>query len=106
MKNIFGFILFALSIPAFSSGWTEVSTVHRLVVTGNGTINVRLSPELSGCTSVSGYGTKYASLYPEHPGFNAIHSNLLMAYASGKEVRIFLSDSTCKIGETVLGGSF
>jgi hypothetical protein len=48
--------LAATSIPAMAQGpgWTSVSTVIELVNTSNGGVNVRLSPDLTGCTSQSG----------------------------------------------------
>lgn len=98
-------VLAVLSMPSFA-GWGTLSTVTKIVVTQNGGVNVSLSPELSGCVSQSGYGGKYASLYPDHPGFSSIHSNLLAAYMSGKEVQLWYSDGNCKIGEAVLGGAF
>lgn len=85
--------------------WGVRSQVTRIVVTANGGINVRLSPELSGCQSQSGYGANYASVYPEHPGFSSIQANLLTAYASGKDVRLWFSDANCTVGEMVLGGA-
>ena len=51
----------------------------------SGGINVKVEPGLTGCTSQSGYGASYASVYPDHKGLNSIHSNLLAAYMSGKK---------------------
>lgn len=98
-------IFFSTSAYADGPGWTGVSEVIKIVTVANGGINVRLSPELSGCTSQSGYGPKYASVYPDHPGLNAIHANLLAAYMSGKKVALYLSDNTCKVGEMIIGGT-
>lgn len=83
-------------------GWTGSSTVKSLVVTANGGINVRLSPELSACVSQSGYGANYASIYPDHPGLKSIHSNLLTAFMSGKKVKLYFGDSTCRALEMIL----
>ena len=93
------------SLPVFSDGpgWTELSQVEKLVVTALGGVNVRLSPELSGCVSQSGYGAIYASVYPDHPGINIIQANLLSAYMSGKPVRLYLGDDECKVTEMILG---
>jgi hypothetical protein len=65
VKNmlLFSLILTPVISQAAEAGWTVSSKVVKLVVTQNGGINVRLSPELSGCTSQSGYGAKYASIY-------------------------------------------
>ena len=87
-------------------GWTVASKVTRLVVVASGGINVRLSPELNGCTSQGGYGSHYASVYPDHAALELIQSNLLAAYMSGKDVAVYLSDDTCKVGEVVLGGTY
>jgi hypothetical protein len=101
---VFGLLL--LSLPAFAQGpgWTASSTVVSVVDTANGGVNVRLSPDLSGCTSQSGYGSLYASLYPNHPGIDRIKASLLTAYATGAPIAIYLTDSTCTIGEIKLGG--
>lgn len=85
-------------------GWIYTAKVVKIVTTLNGGINVRLQPELTACTSQSGYGPNYASLYPDHPGISKITSVLLAAYMADKTVSIYLTDSTCKIGEVVLGG--
>jgi hypothetical protein len=100
-----------LSILAFYSvfsnaeqGWITTAKVIKIVATNNGGINVRISPELTGCTSQSGYGPNYASLYPDHLGKDKITSILLAAYMADKTVAIYLTDGTCKIGEVELGG--
>lgn len=80
-------------------GWTDYSKVVEIVVTVTGGINVKLSPGLTGCTSQSGYGATYASVYVDHPGLKSIHSNLLTAMASNKDVRLWFGDSQCKVGE-------
>lgn len=111
MKKYLKVLLFlSLSSTTFFSyadgpGWTVASDVIKIVSVVNGGINVRLSPELSGCTSLSGYGPKYASVYPDHPALNSIQANLLAAYMGGKKVSLYLSDSTCKVGEMVIGGT-
>lgn len=85
-------------------GWTVNSTVTKLVVTANGGVNVRLSPELTGCNSQSGYGPNYASIYPSHPGINRMKADLLIAYLNGTPVALYLSDNTCTAVELILGG--
>ena len=89
---------------AAGPGWTAASTVTKVVVTFGGGVNVRLSPDISGCTSQSGYGANYASIYPDHPGIDRIYSGLLAAQMSGKVVALYLVDNTCKVGEILLGG--
>ena len=98
--------LFLFAVPAFAQGpgWTATSTVTKMVDTANGGVNVRLSPELTGCVSQSGYGSAYASLYPTHPGIDRMKATLLTAFATGTPVSIYLDDSTCRITEVVLGG--
>jgi hypothetical protein len=93
--------LAATSIPAMAQGpgWTEVSTVIELVNTSNGGVNVRVSPDVTGCTSQSGYGSHYASIYPNHPGLNRIKADLTVAFATGARVALYLTDSTCTVGE-------
>lgn len=101
-------ILSILSLYGVSSqaeqGWITTAKVVKIVATANGGINIRISPELTGCTSQSGYGPSYASLYPDHPGKDKITSILLAAYMADKTVAVYLSDSTCKIAEVELGG--
>ena len=96
----------AIAAPALTQAqtWTANSTVVRLVVTANGGINVRLSPDLTGCVSQSGYGAAYASIYPSHPGINRIKADLLAAYLTGKTVSLYLSTSECTVTEMILGG--
>lgn len=95
----------ALSVLAFApalaqgAGWTASSTVVELVNTSNGGINVRLSPELSGCAGQSGYGSVYASIYPNHPGINRLKADLLVALTTGARVALYLGDSTCSVSE-------
>lgn len=93
-------------VPAHAAGpgWTVNSTVTRLVVTADGGVNVRLSPELSGCVSNSGYGPAYASIYPTHPGINRLKADLLAAYLTGGTVALHLADATCRVNEMILGG--
>lgn len=88
----------------FGPGWTANSKVVKLIVTSDGGINVRLSPELIGCVSNSGYGPNFASIYPNHPGINRIKADLLAAYLADKVISLYLSDDKCTIVETNLGG--
>lgn len=85
-------------------GWTANGTIVKLVNTTNGGINIRLSPDVTGCTSQSGYGPNYVSIYPDHPGINRIKADLLYAFATGTPISIYLADPTCKGTELVLGG--
>lgn len=98
--------LAAWAVPAMAQGpgWTVNSTVVKIIDTGAGGVNVRLSPDVTGCTSQSGYGPNYASLYPTHAGINRIKATLLTAYTTGATVAIYLGDNTCAISEVVLGG--
>jgi hypothetical protein len=103
-KFALAMLLAAAPALAQGPGWTANSTVTRIVDTANGGVNVRLSPDLSDCTSQSGYGSLYASLYPNHPGIDRMKATLLTAYATGATLAIYLTDSTCTIGEIRLGG--
>jgi hypothetical protein len=98
--------MLALTLPALAQGpgWTANSTIVRIVDTSNGGVNIRLSPDVTGCTSQSGYGSNYASIYPDHPGIARIKATLLMAYATGATVSVYLGDGTCRITEVILGG--
>jgi len=99
-------MLLVLAAPALAQGpgWTANSVVTKLVVTADGGINVRLSPELTNCVSNSGYGPVFASVYPTHPGINKIKADLLAAYLNGTVVALYFTDSSCTVGEMILGG--
>ena len=97
----------AIASPATAEGpgWTTNSMVVKLVVTSDGGVNVRLSPDLTACTySNSNYGPSFASIYPTHPGINRIKADLLAAYLTGKPISLYLVDGSCRVGETLLGG--
>ena len=94
----------APAAQAAGPGWTANSTVTKLVVTFDGGVNVLLSPALTGCTSNSGYGPAFASIYPTHPGISRMKADLLAAYLNGGTVALYLTDSTCRVGELILGG--
>jgi hypothetical protein len=96
-------VLYALSARADGPGWVYNRTVVNIVNTYNGGFNIRFSPDLTGCTSQSGYGATYASVYPSHPGINRIKADIVTALVTGKPVSVYLSDSTCTVHETVLG---
>lgn len=89
---------------AAGPGWTANSTVTKLVVTFDGGVNVLLSPALTGCTSNSGYGPAFASIYPNHPGISRMKADLMAAYLTGGTVALYLTDNTCRVGELILGG--
>ena len=101
---LLGLILLTTQVQAEGPGWTANAKVTKVVVTSNGGINVRLSPEIGGCVSQSGYGPNYASIYPDHPGINRLQSELLTAFTTGTIVSLYLSDNTCKVSEMILGG--
>lgn len=98
--------LLLVAVPAFAQGpgWTATSTIAKIVDTASGGVNVRLTTDITGCTSQSGYGPNYASIYPSHPGIARIKATLLTAYATGTPVSLYLSDNTCTVGEVILGG--
>lgn len=102
--RVLAFALWPLLAWAQGPGWSANSHVTKLVVTAGGGVNVRLSPELVGCVSQSGYGPNYGSIYPSHPGINRIKADLLAAYVADKVVAVYLSDDKCTITEVVLGG--
>jgi hypothetical protein len=108
LQSLFIAIFALYSVSSSAEGrWITSAKVVKIVATNNGGINVRLSPEIEGCTvnSQSGYGLLYASLWPDHPGKDKITAIFLAAYMADKPVAIWLSDKeTCKIGEVELGG--
>jgi hypothetical protein len=85
-------------------GWTANATVKKLVVTSDGGVNVLLSPSLTTCVAQDGYGNQMASIPATHPGLKQIKADLLTAFVTGTPVSLYLVDSTCKVGETILGG--
>ena len=89
----------ASPVHADGPGWVLNRTVVNVLNTANGGFNVRLSPDLTGCVSQSGYG----SVYPDHPGVNRMKADIVTALVTGRQVSLYLSDSTCKVTETVLG---
>ena len=91
-----------LAVPAFAQGpgWTVPSTVIEVVNTVNGGMDVRLSPDLAGCTSQSNYGGAFASVYPSHAGIDRIKADVLVAFTTGAHIALYLSDATCTVGET------
>lgn len=89
---------------AATPGWTPNSTVTGIAVVRDGGFNVRLNPPLSGCTSQSGYGSTYASIYTWHPGLKLIKADVLTAYITGNPIALYLSDNNCTVTESVLGG--
>jgi hypothetical protein len=99
LVSIIANLVFVNLVFAEALGWTGEREVVEIVTVINGGINVRLSPELSGCVSQSGYGDKYASIYPEHLGKNMFQANLLAAMMSGKKVSLYLVDNQCKVYE-------
>jgi hypothetical protein len=78
-------------------------TVIAIVHTNNGGFNVRLSPDLTGCVSQSGYGPNYGSVYPSQAFIDRMKADFLVAFATGKPMSVYLADSQCKIAETILG---
>ena len=96
-------VAFIGNTHAEGPGWVGPSTVRQLVVTYNGGVNIRLTPDLTACVSQSGYGPNYASIYPTHPGLKLLKADLLAAYLAGKNVRLYFSDSNCQVTEAIVG---
>lgn len=94
---------FSGSASAQGPGWVSNLTVISLVNTSNGGFNVRVQPDLTGCTSQSGYGAVYGSIYPSHPGISRIKADLIVAMLTGTKVSLYLGDNTCTVIETILG---
>jgi hypothetical protein len=101
-------VLLALAHPSVAQGpgWTALGKVIRIVSTSNGGFNVRMSPELAGCVSQSNYGPNYASFPPSHPGLNRMKADVLVAFTTEADIRLYLIDSNCTVGEMVIGGSY
>jgi hypothetical protein len=97
------FVAYIAPTHADGPGWVYNRTVVQVVNTANGGFNVRVSPDVTGCTSQSGYGQIYASVYPDHPGLNRLKADVLTAFVTGKPISFYLYDNTCRVVETVLG---
>ncbi|UDF35496.1 UNVERIFIED_ORG: hypothetical protein LHJ69_23610 [Shinella sp. XGS7] len=93
-----------LSCWAAGPGWTGNATVEKLVVTADGGMNILLAPRLAACVPLSGYGPEFAWVAPSHPGFKSIKADLMLAYAMGKPVALYLINDKCQVVETMLGG--
>ena len=102
--NLAVYILIGTSNTALADGpgWSGLRTVTEVVNTNGGGINVRLSPDLNGCVSQSGYGSHYASIYPNNIGINRINADLLTAYVTGGKVALYFNDSNCTVLETII----
>lgn len=98
-----GALFSAMPAIADGPGWTASPTVVKMVVVLDGGVNVRLSPDVNGCTSQSGYGPNFVSIPASHPGINRMEAALLAAYLAGKPVRLYLVDSRCYAAEMMLG---
>ncbi len=66
--------------------------------------NVSVSPALTSCTSAERLRTSFASVYPSHAGINRIKADLLRAPDRRTPVSLCLSDNTCTVAETIMGG--
>lgn len=92
------------SAHAEGPGWSANVVVTKLVVTADGGVNIRVSPDLVGCVSNSGYGSNFASIYPSHPGIKRMKTDLLPAFYNGTTVALCFADNTCRVTELILGG--
>jgi len=108
-SGLIGFLALAASATAVAParaegpGWVYNRTVVSVVSTAYGGLNIRVSPELSGCTS-SAYGPNYALVQPPTvDGLKFMKADMLVALVTGKPVSLYLTDNTCRITETVLG---
>lgn len=84
-----GLFVFPHVVYAEGPGWVYNVTVVALVDTANGGVNVRVSPDFTACTSQSGYGPKYASIYPSHPALSRMKADLLTAFITGTPVSLY-----------------
>ena len=102
-SKIISLLVLVFSCCQAHAQWTAPVKVKTVVVVGSGGVNVKVDPPLSGCQSQAGYGSNYASIYPNHPGLKSMHANLLLALATGATVQLWFSDSKCTIGEMTVG---
>jgi len=90
---------------AQNPGWVNDVSVQRVAGTANGAVNVRFSPDLTGCGNNSGYGGAYGTIAASHPNVERMTSMLLAAQLSGTRVSVYVQSSSCSIGEVIIGGA-
>lgn len=105
MQLVAGVLFVAGLAHAAGPGWVENVVVEKIVNTADGGVNVYVKPRLEGCVSNSGYGPNYASVYPNHPGLKNIKHDLTISLLTGTPISIYFNDNTCRVQETILGGS-
>lgn len=105
IRLVAGLLLVAGLAQAASKGWMQNVVVEKIVNTADGGVNVYVKPKLEGCVSNSGYGPNYASVYPSHPGLKNIKHDLTISLLTGTPISIYFDDNTCRVQETILGGS-
>jgi hypothetical protein len=75
-------------------GWTANSKVVKIVNTLDGSIYVRLLPDVSGCVQpLNNYGPNWLSIRPNHAGINRIKADLLVAFTSDIPVALYMIDN-------------
>jgi hypothetical protein len=94
----------AATALAAGPGWTANSKVVKIVNTLDGSVYVRLSPDVTGCTQPSNYGPNWLSIPASRVGINRIKTDLLVAYTSDLPIALYMIDNQCTVGETILGG--
>lgn len=105
VQFVAGLLFFAGLANATGPGWVENVVVEKIANTADGGVNVYVKPRLEGCVSNSGYGQYYASVYPNHPGLKNIKLDLTISLLTRTPISIYFNDSTCRVQETILGGS-
>lgn len=110
MKKLFAKSLFLLACVTASvsslaqgPGWVQNVKVIKIGTLIDGAIVVRVSPDMTDCNTLGGYGAPFGAVFSTHPGKANIQSILLAAYMADKPVSLYLENNTCKITEVVLG---
>jgi len=93
-RLVYFFFVMSFTMPTIASGGTAKGKITRIYVNNEWTMVLvpellEASNELSnpdGCDSKS-----YYAIEPDDSNYNALHSTLLAAYLSGKEVNFWVS---------------
>lgn len=104
MKSMLCALLLLASSSAFADGWTSDFTITNIYVANLNNFQYRIygMPSVASCTN----GSNWAYLNDSDGGSVGYYSTLMMAYASGKTIRLNLvtSNGYCHIIELFVSG--
>lgn len=101
-RNLFGLLLLLFSgICNAGSGWSQTGTVVEVYNLGF-TVMVKLSGDNKDYSELCGSKLYYAIDTSDTASFNSRFSQILMAHASGKQIKFWIDGNKCS-GQ---GGSY